>query len=111
MTILEVKARLTKEELSWWDIICAPQGIIETQEQYEYVMNYAKNTTIRVTDCKDLQSFDTTKGKYLGIGDYFGGGAFYFYLDERGKYRYQTNDFEQVPFTYGKYGKIEFGVN
>lgn len=108
MKVSEVKAKLNEDERVWWEIICAPKGIIETKEQYDYAILYGNSTSISTRSDDKLSSFETAKGCYLGIGNYFGGAAFYFYLDRNGEYNYEKNEYETVPFSYGKYGKIDF---
>ena len=80
---------------SWAAIIAAPHGLIQTEEQYQYILEYAQNTEVSLDGMK---TFEEDKGKCLYLGDYFGGAAFYFTTS--------TKNIE--PWSYGEYGKIEF---
>lgn len=87
-----------------------PHGVIETKEQYDYIKYYSDHTAISMDGMK---SFEEDKGRYLNIGNYFGGAAFYFstisveYATECIK-KYPNIYPEDLNWSYGKYGKIEF---
>ena len=101
---------------TWTDIQCVPTGKIETREQYDYLKYYAENTPI---DDRYIKSFEESVGKYIHLGNWFGGAAFYFTLQD-----YPQGIFETAiekkdglgieytewyeDFSYGKLGKIEF---
>lgn len=93
-----------------------PTGKIGTKEQYDYVVYYCEHTEI---DGCQISPFYIAEGKYLHIGNYFGGASFYFYLSDKpeGIYEEAINDETGAiigykkfykEFSYGKYGKIEF---
>lgn len=99
-----------KPSSSWATIDAVPYGIIESQEQYDYIIEYSKNTEVGLDGMKP---FDTAKGMYLNLGNYFGGAAFYFSLTPVEKAeecsRKYPNIFPQdLSWSYGKYGKIEW---
>lgn len=101
----------------WADLELRPTGKIETKEQYDYVVYYESH----IFPPSDLRiakiPFEHTKGKYLRLGNLFGGSSFYFYLDDEpdGKdmeYDSYGNLIKFISyyeeFSYGKFGKIEF---
>lgn len=88
-----------------------------TREQYDYVKYYTEHTSI---DGQYLKTFEEAKGTYLCLGDWFGGAAFYFHLKDEpeGIWKYRIIDKAGAvigyskyyeDFSYGKFGKIEFG--
>lgn len=62
----------------WADLELRPTGKVLTKEQYDYAVYYAKHTGI---DCRYVRSFDEEKGKYLRLGNWFGGASYYFFLE------------------------------
>jgi hypothetical protein len=94
----------------WAFVDAVPHGIIETQEQYDYIKYYSDNTSISMDGMK---SFEEDCGRYLNLGNYFGGAAFYFctqsveYTLECIK-KYPNIYPETTDWSWGKYGKIEF---
>lgn len=109
--------KLEKNNCYWsYDETIRPTGKILTIEQFDYVLEYAKYAAISTADIK---SFEEAKGKYIILGNYFGGAAFYFRLDDKpeGVYKTLIRDKNNWPigytryyenFSYGKYGKIDF---
>ena len=93
------EARERANDKTWADLELRPTGIVTTKEQYDYVLYYAKHQQI---DTRYIKPFNEVAGKYLRLGDWFGGAAFYFYFSDTP----QTGDKEE--FSYGKFGKIEF---
>lgn len=98
---------LKKKDI-WAAIDAVPQGIIETEEQWNYLKEYSKHIVI---DDRYLTSFDKDKGKWLDIGDWFAGGSFYWNLSKKPP---DSDDeyFERHPlhieWYWGKHGKIDF---
>ena len=101
---------------AWTDIQCVPTGKITTKEQYDYLKYYVENTQI---DDRYIKSFKESKDKYIHMGSWFGGAAFYFYMSDepQGNYDYRIEDKNgaivgytkyEEEFSYGKLGKIEF---
>lgn len=90
----------------WAEEDAAPRGIIMTKEQYDYVKYYSDNTSISF----NLGEYETCIGKYVSIGDYFGGAAFYFYATDNFDFlkRYPDVYGSDWSFSYGKYGEIIF---
>ena len=84
----------------------APWGLIKTKEQFDYVKLYADNTYISFK----LGNFEDCVGKYVCMGNYFGGAAFYFYATDNFDYLKKHPDVygKDLSFSYGKYGRIEF---
>ena len=112
MLFSEAKAKIG----TWTDIECVPTGKIETKEQYDYLKYYVENTPI---DDRYIKSFEESKGKYIHMGSWFGGAAFYLYMSDepQGDYDYRIEDKNgaivgytkyEEDFSYGKLGKIEF---
>lgn len=94
----------------WVDMDAIPHGIIETQEQYDYIKYYSDNTSIGMDGMK---SFKEDHGRYLNLGNYFGGAAFYFCtisveLAKSYIKNYPNLYPESLDWSWGKYGKIEF---
>jgi hypothetical protein len=96
----------TKSSGGWAEIIAAPSGIIETYEQYEYIKYWAKHTGVNLDGMK---SFEEDKGRYLTIGSHFGGASFYFTTTEI-EYEKSLGN-ENLIWSYGKYGRVEFDGN
>lgn len=87
-----------------------PRGIIETQEQYDYIRYYSSHTEIGM---EGMKSFEEDKGRYLNMGNHFGGASFYFCTESQDtalKYTKQYPDIfpRTIEWSWGKYGKIEF---
>ena len=109
--------KLEKENCYWsYDETIRPTGKILTKEQFDYVLEYAKHAAIRTVNFK---SFEEAKGKYIILGNYFGGAVFYFRLNDKPEGVYETlirnKDNYLIGyakyyenFSYGKYGKIDF---
>lgn len=89
---------------AWADLELRPSGKIATREQYDYVLYYSKHTSIRIEDAGGtyIKSFENAAGKYLCLGNWFGGAAFYFYVTD------EPCDNERKEFSYGRLGRIEF---
>lgn len=101
---------------TWTDLECIPTGRIETREQYNYLKYYAEHTVI---DDRYIKSFEDSAGKYIHLGNWFGGAAFYFSLTDKPEGIYETaikaKDGSVIEYTewyeefsYGKLGEIEF---
>ena len=118
MTLSEVKEIMQKEydldnnkpNPCWADLESIPYGIIENEEQYNYIVEYSKNTSIGLDGMKP---YPLAQGMYLSLGNYFGGAAFYFTLmtverAERMKNEYPSVYPKDLSWSYGKYGKIEW---
>ena len=100
----------------WADLELRPTGKVLTKEQYDYAVYYAKHTGI---DCRYVRSFDEEKGKYLRLGNWFGGASYYFFFGNQPEGIIETavtNDWNVIEtfkeyyedFSYGKLGKIDF---
>lgn len=94
----------------WAFVDAVPHGVIENREQYDYIKYYSDNTSIGMDGMK---SFKEDCGKYLNLGNYFGGAAFYFCtMDVENATEYikrYPNIYPETPnWSWGKYGKIEF---
>lgn len=118
MTMNEVRAIMDEEykndknkpSSSWATVDAVPQGIIENEEQYNYIIEYSKHTDIGLDGMKP---YPLAQGMYLNLGNYFGGAAFYFSLmtvesAERMREEYPICYPEDLSWSYGKYGKIEW---
>ena len=90
----------------WAFADAVPHGIIETQEQYDYIKYYSDHTSIKMDGMKSLEE---DRGRYLNLGNYFGGAAFYF-CTESVEYIKKHLDIyhNDLEWSWGKYGKIEF---
>ena len=110
--IMDEKHQLDKNKpsSSWATIDAAPFGIIETQEQYDYIIEYSNNSEISMDGIKP---FDQSKGMCLNLGNHFGGAAFYFCVGpveriiER-RERHPDLYPENLSWSYDKYGKIDW---
>lgn len=94
----------------WIYVDAVPSGIIETQEQYDYIKYYSDNTSIGMDG---IRSFEEDRGRYLNLSNYFGGAAFYFStlsIEDAERYAnlYPSLYSENCNWCWGKYGKIEF---
>ena len=118
MTLDEVKEIMQKEyeldnnrpQACWADIDAVPHGIIENEEQYNYIIEYSRNTSIKLDGMKP---YPLAQGMYLNLGSYFGGASFYFTLMTvkdvtEMKDRYPDIYPNDLSWSYGKYGKIEW---
>ena len=99
-----------KPSSSWATIDAAPFGIIETQEQYDYIIEYSNNSEISM---EEMKPFDQSKGMYLNLGNHFCGAAFSFCVEpvERIIERKERNPDlypENLNWSYGKYGRIDW---
>lgn len=94
----------------WAFADAVPYGVIETQEQYDYIKYYSDHTAISM---EGMKTFEEDRGRYLNLGNYFGGAAFYF-CTESVEYalecirKYPDIFPETIDWSWGKYGKIEF---
>ena len=94
----------------WAFVDAVPYGVIENQEQYDYIKYYSDNTSISMDGMK---SFEEDHGRYLNLGNYFGGAAFYFCTvsveSALESIKTYPNLYPDTPeWSWGKYGKIEF---
>ena len=118
MTLNEVKEIMQKEHdldnnkphPCWADIDAVPHGVIENEEQYNYIIEYSRNTSVGLDGMKPYQ---IAQGMYLGLGNYFGGSAFYFTLmtveyAKSMKNKYPDIYPDDLSWSYGEYGKIEW---
>lgn len=104
------KAKKTLDSTSWAHLELRPHGKIKTKEQYDYVIYYGQHTSISV-DERYIKLFEEEQGKYLHLGNWFGGASFYFYFSDNpenidGYFDEDAPKYED--FDYGKAGKIEF---
>ncbi len=90
--------KLAKDR-DWADLELRPTGKILTEEQLNYVLYYARHTSISV---KEAVAFNEVVGKFLCLGDWFGGASFYFYFSD------MPDNGNNHDFSYGKLGRIEF---
>lgn len=106
MTFSELK-ELEKTDC-WAGIGSVPQGIIETEEQWNYLKEYSKHISI---DDRYLTSFEEDKGKWLNLGSWFGGASFYWSLNKQLP-NFDTEYYKKFPphveWYWGKNGKIDF---
>ena len=103
---------------AWPDLELIPHGKVTTKKQYDYVLYYGQHTCIAVDD-RYIKPFEEECGKYLHLGDWFGGASFYFYFSDHPEGVYESairnkngvivgyKDYYE-DFTYGRCGKIEF---
>lgn len=91
------EAVLKLKDIPYADFVLAPAGKVTTREQYDYIKYYAEHTEI---DDRYIKSFEDVCGKWIDIGSWFGGAAFYFSVSN-GK---PTDE----GFSFGDLGKIEF---
>ena len=114
MKWLEAKEKAADK--TWAFLELRPTGKVISEEQFEYVLYYAKQTGI---DTRYIKTFEEEKGKYLRLGSWFGGASYYFYFvdcpegvpetaekNEFGAYTKYTEYYEE--FSYGKCGMITF---
>lgn len=110
------EAKDKAKEKVWAFLELRPTGRVLTKEQYDYAMYYAKHTGI---DCSYIRSFEEEKGKYLRLGNWFGGASYYFFFGDQPEGIIETavtNDWNVIEtfkeyyedFSYCKLGKIEF---
>ncbi|RHP46914.1 hypothetical protein [Clostridium sp. AF32-12BH] len=109
-------SEVQKQIGTWAFLECRPTGKIMTREQYNYVKYYTEHTSI--DGCR-LKTFEEAKGKYLCLGNWFGGAAFYFHLKDEPEGIWKHRIVDKVgavvgyskyyeDFSYGQFGKIEF---
>lgn len=115
MRFSEAKNKLGERDKIWADLILRPTGQILTKEQYEYIKYYEKHALSHKYIAEI--PFEEARGKYLHIGNYFGGAAYYFWLSDEPEGKDMIYNENGMPkgysshyneFSYGKYGKIEF---
>lgn len=105
---------------TWADLELIPHGKVITKEQYDYILYYGHHTGIAV-DERYIKSFEEECGKYLHMGNWFGGASFYFHFSDKpeGVYESAIRDKNGViigykeyfeEFTYGRCGKIDFDI-
>ena len=94
----------------WLEFEAAPHGVIENEEQYNYIIRYSENSTISLDGMKP---YSLAKGMYLKLGNYFGGAAFYFTLikletAKKMQKKYPNIYPKDLSWSYGKYGRVNF---
>lgn len=94
----------------WAYEMACPHGVITTQEQYDYIKYYSDNSDISM---EGMKCFEEDKGRYLNLGNHFGGASFYFCTmsveSAQESIKKYPNIFpETVDWSWGDYGKIEF---
>ena len=72
-------AAAKQKDPAWYDIACAPYGIIENLDDIQRTIDYAKTAGIDATNLEPYVGDPSVIGYTISLGDYFGGAAFYYY--------------------------------
>lgn len=85
------------ENPAWYDIECAPIGLIKSAEDIERVIEYADAHNIDTRHLKKLVfNFDHYVGMEISLGSYFGGASFYYYTPSPPTW-HQVNEYHNFP--------------
>lgn len=85
----------------WYDTAFAPIGVLTNKEDYKYVVTYYTQVDFPYQDHKAIPPWKEAEGKYVSLGNWFGGGAFYWSLEEPKP--------DDKPLRYGIYNrKVDF---
>ena len=68
---------------SWYDIECAPKGVIECVDDLQRAIAYAKKYAIDTRYIDQYTGDASVIGRELCLGSWFGGASFYYYISER----------------------------
>lgn len=72
-------AAAKQKDPSWYGIACAPYGIIESLDDVQRAIDYAKAAGIDAANLEPYVDDSSVIGCTVSLGDYFGGAAFYYY--------------------------------
>lgn len=70
---------------SWYDIECAPKGVIVCIDDVQKAIAYAKKYAIDTRYIDRYTGDASVIGRELCLGSWFGGASFYYYIPERRK--------------------------
>lgn len=85
------------ENPAWYDIECAPIGLIKSAEDIKRVIEYADAHNIDARHLKKLVfNFDHYVGMEISLGSYFGGASFYYYTPSPPTW-HQVNEYHNFP--------------
>lgn len=73
-------AKQKQDNPSWYDIDCAPIGVIESIDDLQRAMIYAKDHAIDTRYIYQYITDASVIGRELRLGSWFGGASFYYYM-------------------------------
>lgn len=76
-------AKQKQDNPSWYDIECAPTGVIESIDDLQRAMIYAKDHAIDTRYIDQYLTDASVIGRELRLGSWFGGASFYYYIPGR----------------------------
>lgn len=100
------EAKDKAKEKVWAFLELRPTGRVLTKEQYDYAMYYAKHTGI---DCSYIRSFEEEKGKYLRLGNWFGGAGYIRTIDTSKTWRLSYNHVDAPVIDYVQVSTNKYG--
>ena len=65
---------------AWWEVECAPVGIIESFNDIRFAVDYGKQHDIDVKNIEKYLHDSYVIGRKLSLGSHFGGASFYYYV-------------------------------